>query len=63
MNDAVGLCAGCRYVRVIENRRASRFYLCRMSEVDPRFPRYPPLPVMRCVGYAPAGGDVAVERE
>jgi hypothetical protein len=31
------------------------FSLCRRSRDEPeRFPRYPRLPVLRCVGYEPA---------
>ncbi len=51
---AAGLCGSCAHVRVIENRRGSRFYLCRLSETDPAFPRYPRLPVLQCRGYRPA---------
>jgi hypothetical protein len=47
----VGLCGECENVRIIENRRGSRFYLCRLSDVDPRFPKYPRLPVLRCAGF------------
>jgi hypothetical protein len=36
---------------VIENRRGSEFYLCRLSEADARFEKYPRLPVMHCAGY------------
>jgi hypothetical protein len=49
----VGLCIDCRNVRVVESKRGSRFYLCELSEVDPRFPKYPRLPVLRCLGYVP----------
>jgi hypothetical protein len=38
-------------VKVIETSRASHFYLCQRSETDPRFPKYPALPVLRCDGY------------
>jgi hypothetical protein len=48
-----GLCGSCEHVRIIESRRGSRFFLCRMAEVDPRFAKYPRLPVLRCIGYAP----------
>ena len=47
----VGLCRRCRHSRVVESRRGSRFWLCRLSSEDPRFPRYPVLPVTRCVGF------------
>lgn len=59
--DAVGLCASCRHARVTRNRRGSTFYLCRRSASDPRFARYPPLPVVSCPGFEPgpgAGGAV-----
>jgi len=50
----VGLCAMCIHVHIVENRRGSRFYRCRLAEVDPSFPRYPALPVLVCRGYEPA---------
>ncbi len=28
------------------------FFLCQLSSTDPRFPKYPPLPVLACPGYA-----------
>ena len=48
-----GLCGTCRHARVITSGRGSVFFLCRLSEVDPSFPRYPALPVLRCRGYEP----------
>ena len=47
----VGLCARCAHVHVIENRRGSHFYRCRLADVDPAFRRYPPLPVLSCPGF------------
>ncbi|HEX5727439.1 MAG TPA: hypothetical protein VFX98_18350 [Longimicrobiaceae bacterium] len=58
---AVGLCAVCANAKVVETRRGSRFYLCTLSEVDPRFPRYPNLPVLRCLGFVPAEGPHSPE--
>jgi hypothetical protein len=53
-----GLCESCVNVRVVESGKGSRFYLCRLSSVDPRFPKYPRIPVLQCRGYEPAGeGD------
>lgn len=52
-DPAVGLCATCRHVRRAGNRRGSVFYRCALAERDPRFRKYPPLPVLRCAGYAP----------
>ena len=48
----VGLCESCRNVRIVQTR-TSTFYLCELSAVDPAFPRYPRLPVLRCRGYRP----------
>jgi hypothetical protein len=55
-----GLCAGCSHVQVVVSARGSRFYLCRMSFVDPSFPRYPPLPVLACRGFTPAAPDASM---
>lgn len=55
-----GLCSVCRHHRLTGNRRGSRFYLCELSTTDPRFSRYPPLPVLRCEGFEreePGGWD------
>ena len=37
--------------------RTSTFILCRRSETDPDFPRYPALPVRSCAGYEPGAPD------
>jgi hypothetical protein len=46
-----GLCADCVHARRVESRKGSIFWLCRKSETDSRFPRYPALPVLECLGY------------
>ena len=46
-----GLCGGCRHGRAIRSDRGSTFWLCRLSATDPRFPRYPALPVLACAGF------------
>jgi hypothetical protein len=50
-NREIGLCATCVHARVIESDRGSRFYMCERSRTDERFPRYPRLPVIACIGY------------
>jgi hypothetical protein len=35
----------------------STFWLCELSRTDPRFPRYPRLPVLRCAGYRPTKAE------
>jgi hypothetical protein len=46
-----GLCDRCRYGNVITSDRGSRFMFCGKSKTDPRFPRYPRLPVRECDGF------------
>src|SRR5687767_2370075 len=64
---AVGLCATCRWVRIVRNNRGSVFYRCSRADTDPRFVRYPPLPVLSCPGYdrldAPPGTTGEPERD
>ena len=48
---AVGLCATCTRMRVMRSDRGSVFYLCELSKIDQRFPKYPRLPVLSCLGY------------
>jgi hypothetical protein len=60
-SPAIGLCQGCRHSRVVTSGRGSTFRLCERSRTDPRYPRYPPLPVLRCDGFEP--GAPAIGRE
>jgi hypothetical protein len=52
-DDRVGLCRSCRHADVITSSKGSTFYLCTLSATDPRFRRYPVLPVISCIGYQP----------
>ena len=52
-----GLCASCRHLQLVGSRR-SVFVRCGLSDADPRFPRYPPLPVRACAGYEREDGAV-----
>jgi hypothetical protein len=47
----IGLCADCRFKRLIESDRGSIFYLCERSAADASFAKYPRLPVLQCRGY------------
>ena len=47
----VGLCQSCRWTRRVVPRRGGIFFRCSRAETDPRFVRYPALPVLECVGY------------
>jgi hypothetical protein len=46
-----GLCNSCRHQKLIRNTRGSVFSLCRRSESDAAYPKYPRLPVERCSGW------------
>lgn len=50
-STAAGLCLSCRWARRVTNRRGSVFFRCGRADGDPRFPRYPPLPVLVCEGF------------
>jgi hypothetical protein len=67
MNDRVqprqagprrGLCGRCQHARVIVSDRGSAFVFCERSKTDPRFARYPALPVLDCAGYTGPAGEL-----
>jgi hypothetical protein len=49
----VGLCASCQHVKIIQSSKGSFFIMCGRAKTDPRFSKYPVLPMMRCPGYEP----------
>lgn len=52
-----GLCASCRWARVVTSDRGSRFWLCRAAAWREDLRRYPTLPVLRCRGFEPGRPD------
>ncbi len=48
---AAGLCADCRWARRVTSGRGATFLLCRRSEADARYAKYPVLPRRECAGY------------
>jgi len=50
-SNPVGLCANCVHARPVESAKGTQFLLCQLSQSDPRFPKYPRLPVLSCSGY------------
>jgi hypothetical protein len=46
-----GLCPRCEHVKIVTSERGSVFLLCLLSADDPRFPKYPPQPVVSCEGF------------
>jgi hypothetical protein len=49
--ERAGLCADCVHARNVESSRGSIFLLCDLSRSDPRFVKYPRLPILLCPGY------------
>ena len=45
------LCEPCPRMREVVTPKGSRFLLCRLSQTDPAYPKYPRQPVVRCDGY------------
>lgn len=45
-----GLCAACRHAEIVASPR-SRFLRCRRADAEPRYAKYPTLPVTRCDGF------------
>ncbi len=45
------LCATCIHCKEVVSGKGSRFLFCKKSEKDRRFHKYPPQPIIRCVGY------------
>jgi hypothetical protein len=50
-SPGAGLCDRCTHQRIVRNTRGSVFSLCGKSREDERFPKYPPIPVLRCPGF------------
>ena len=58
-----GLCATCAWARQVVSSRDAVFWRCARSEVDPRFPKYPRLPVLACAGWEKGEGEREEEGE
>jgi hypothetical protein len=56
MLDA-GLCDSCLHQRIVRTGRGSEFSLCGRHRDDPRFPKYPRIPVAACPGFVPRPPD------
>ncbi len=50
-DETAGLCASCCHSTEVRNARGSVFRLCELSKTDPRFEKYPRLPVLSCSGF------------
>lgn len=52
-----GLCPGCAHVQRVESAKGSVFWLCAWARNDPRYTKYPPQPVLRCLAFERAPGE------
>ena len=59
--DGWGLCASCRHLVVVTTDRGSVFAQCGLAKVDPRFRKYPPLPVIVCSGHQQLSGHAKIK--
>ena len=48
----VGLCAGCVHAKRLTTKGGNAVFQCGLAASDPRFVRYPRLPMTSCAGYA-----------
>lgn len=48
-----GLCGRCRHAGCQKSAKGSSFLRCGLADEREEFRRYPPLPVLRCAGFAP----------
>lgn len=54
-----GLCGRCAHAHVVVSGRGSKFWRCLEHDRDPAWPKYPPLPVLRCARFAAGTGGVS----
>jgi L-amino acid N-acyltransferase YncA len=47
----LGLCSTCAHQKLIRSGRGSTFSMCLRHQTDPRYPKYPRLPVIECPGH------------
>jgi hypothetical protein len=57
LSPTIGLCAACQHVKVIKSAKDCFFVMCGLAKTNPRFEKYPVLPVLRCSGYKPLPED------
>jgi hypothetical protein len=48
-----GLCDRCAWQKLVRTGRGSVFSMCLRHKTDPRYAKYPPIPVVRCPGHEP----------
>jgi hypothetical protein len=54
--SSAGLCGRCTYAILRPTRRGPVYLRCGRAASDSRFPKYPRLPVLDCLGHQLVGG-------
>ena len=52
-----GLCGSCRHALLRPTQKDTVYLRCGLAATDPRYAKYPQLPVLRCPGHRPEGAD------
>ena len=52
-----GLCGDCRRARALTSASGTTFYQCLRAETDPRYPKWPRVPLLVCPGHEPGEGE------
>lgn len=53
-DSRVGLCLTCTHSRAIKHPHGGDpYWRCGLADTNNRFPKYPRLPVLQCIGYEP----------
>ena len=58
-----GLCETCEHAQTVVSDRGSTFLRCGLAAGDPRFPKYPRLPVLQCEGWKKRETDKSPQRQ
>jgi hypothetical protein len=56
---SLSLCETCAWMGQVITPKESCFLLCRLSQTEPNYSKYPPQPMVQCDGYGakePTGG-------
>jgi hypothetical protein len=52
-----GLCGDCRRARILTSSGGAAYYQCLKAETDPRYEKWPRLPVLSCAGHEAGEGE------
>lgn len=50
--EHAGVCRNCVYAKWLRTKSGGEILLCRLSETDATYLKYPPLPMLSCRGWS-----------